>query len=840
LAFGTSGELHEEADRILASFFAIRRQCMLENILWTEVSEVVELEIPVNLKLGDSEFGGDTAKMSKDVFTSTRPGVLDDLLDSSCLEKSLCVVDLLEEWAACGVHIGQLVRAETIEGRQRAIQAVVCIFVAEEFLTLLFNRCIHTFGFELASKGCNGKLGKFFGNPSKADDVDSVHHSGEAVSFDHKWFEAAARRLRAQEVDNDELVGQKKEIDILSWLDAMGEHSIRGLPHMVQISQCGKCRVTKYCAEALVQCLRISGLLRNNSKLRQNVDVVGQLFGWPKGWMHEEVKVPSIATLSRHRFTCVAALCKLVCQRLLDWVDNGTEFHVSLGADSSPRGGREWMFAELFIIKNEDLLSYVDCMEELEHMRMQFSDNQHPNFPHDRARECAARMAQSLWHVVLVPMCMGAKNMALAIKYSVIIHGMRLFANNWAGVQRLAGSIRNICTDMGTESSLGKVPIVNANMMFPSWSEDGLINDSAEAEDVQMLPPCLDDGLISFQGALQTPGAEHLCHTIMEKVVHSMDLWKWWYKGAKELNKLLHGKYYADRLAEICFTTRGSEIIRERVYAFSLDLYEARFGSVADWLTEVLTMKSGLQQFYDPVAFGAGERARDAGQTQEGDDHKLELTLLNAVISSNKWWGMGVVILSVIAGYEEVRNLSRGCPCHRTIIPTADKFLTYWHRMRKYREESGQCKPCPSKGLVSPEFATGKPLAIVEKSYKNYRSMVMMDLVDISGSERNELMVNFDHAVSAAVYNTQSRLGDWHALPLKCCSLAHVDLTVARQHTCMARDMFRASTDAPHHPISKALFEPGSELNAELNKFLDEAMTCKTCRCSRTSMPSSK
>ncbi len=161
---------------------------------------------------------------------------------------------------------------------------------------------------------------------------------------------------------------------------------------------------------------------------------------------------------------------------------------------------------------------------------------------------------------------MGAKNIGLAVKFSLILHSLRLLAENWKIVKWFSGSCHNICTDQGTEKGLTEVPAVNANVMFKTWDESArIIDDQAIPGE---LPPSLEDALISFQSAIGTPGAEHMLHTICKKVIHCMPLWKWWYRGAKELGKALLGNFYVDRMTQTCFRVRGSDWIREKCENF--------------------------------------------------------------------------------------------------------------------------------------------------------------------------------------------------------------------------------------------------------------------------------
>ena len=148
---------------------------------------------------------------------------------------------------------------------------------------------------------------------------------------------------------------------------------------------------------------------------------------------------------------------------------------------------------------------------------------------------------------------------------------------------------------------------------------------------------------------------------------------------------------------------------------------------------------------------------------------------------------MGVIILGICCGYEEIRSLSRTCPCHRKMLELEDKLTTYYKRMQKFYTESALRKPCSAKGLVADLFAIGVPFQMLERSYKSYATMVITDIADVNHQDRDELMANWDEGVSAGLVHAQTRLTDWSVVPLKNCSLAHRIEPIGRMHTSMAR-----------------------------------------------------
>jgi hypothetical protein len=153
------------------------------------------------------------------------------------------------------------------------------------------------------------------------------------------------------------------------------------------------------------------------------------------------------------------------------------------------------MYSELYIMRYEDMQDYCDNIEELQDMRDE-AKYELESFDKARAKEIYTSMAKKMWHVIIAPSCMGAKNMGLASKFACMLHGLRLFSNSWRMVKHLGTeALQNICVDQGVEAGFTTVPVVNANQLFPAWNDvDGVIADVPGT-----LPAVFEDGMISFQ-----------------------------------------------------------------------------------------------------------------------------------------------------------------------------------------------------------------------------------------------------------------------------------------------------------------------------------------------------
>ena len=186
-------------------------------------------------------------------------------------------------------------------------------------------------------------------------------------------------------------------------------------------------------------------------------------------------------------------------------MEDGVVFHICCLWDSSPRGGREWLLGELYIVKDEDLETFVTAMEELAELRKQTA-SEHAD-PEDREAELVRAMAKAVWHLILPPVCLGAKAMSLADKFAAVLHALRLLSSSWQMCSFLLGRVVAVCSDLGTESKLGSLPEYDANRLYSHWDETALVDDAADA-DLRMVS--VSSGLCSLQRALVVAGCEHI------------------------------------------------------------------------------------------------------------------------------------------------------------------------------------------------------------------------------------------------------------------------------------------------------------------------------------------
>ena len=299
------------------------------------------------------------------------------------------------------------------------------------------------------------------------------------VMLNARLFEAAGNIIRnrpmAGEWSCEEIIANTAQVDVayvLQWLDSMQDYIDSGqLQHLRKTARVVS-STTAFRIESLILSVKVSGLLRSAKKMKENIAYVSELLGFSKDWMDaSRSMVASKTTVQRHMFTLDAALAKSVTNRLHQ------HFHeegvvCALLTDSSPRKGREWLFTEAFIIQKNQLMTFLEKVNDLwrqgtlmnEQRRMrrdrpaiehaQEEEKEKDDFvefmqsraiDRDQMRCSSLEMQQLVWHHIFVPATLGAKNLTAAAKFAAVLHQLRLESFDWNQVSQLLRLYVNVC-----------------------------------------------------------------------------------------------------------------------------------------------------------------------------------------------------------------------------------------------------------------------------------------------------------------------------------------------------------------------------------------------------------
>ena len=628
------------------------------------------------------------------------------------------------------------------------------------------------------------------------------------VSFEPRMFERAARLLRQQQEiieDESEDIGRIDKKDVLAWLDEMGSHTKDALGSLMQAGSGlrhghdGKEQVMLFKMEALMQSLLLCQVLRNDAFLAQAVEHSGILLGFNEGWMEDHGgKVPSKSTLSTRRFMLDCGYAVLVRNWLQGLLNSGRHFFIYLLADSSPRAGREWLLIEYYLVFADKVDGFLEAMRELVRMRLEGVDDVL------KMKRLSERMHEAVWHHILIPVALGAKNMGLAAKWAAIMHALHIEAFTWAMVRALVRCCVCLTTDYGTESEIGIVPAFDPRQLSTAWSESCIVDDSADNVDLSSF---FDDATISFSEVFRIPGTDHIIHNALDQVTDHLVGFKEWFTKAKALGKFLGSRYYVDRFVAACLNVQGGEHIKTLVQGEVMQPYEKRFGSIMGFLMDVLPMRHGLQTFVDERVYNsASGRARD-----EDEEVFVDISHVALAIASHEWWGYAIMLVALGAGLHGLRSFSRSCPCHSKVGRALSGVVSYyrWRKEEDNRSYSG--RPCPGRGLRGPEFACGAPEEIIQTSFSTYSEMLLQDLLKLVREARDRIMADFDIGVQHCKYVVSVKFAVWKQLPLCLIGIAHFDPGKATQAARRSLEQFKIVGNIEGmHSVVKRLFAIGS------------------------------
>lgn len=337
-------------------------------------------------------------------------------------------------------------------------------------------------------------------------------------------------------------------------------------------------------------------------------------------------------------------------------------------ADSSPRAGREWLFSELWLFISDLTEGFPNTRNQLADMQRQL---RHGGFWNKAdVSRLTKRMMKASWHIVITPGCLGCKNVSLAHKFGILSHGGRLMARNWELVKWFFASMIRFVTDFGTEAKLAHVPTINSNLLFKTWDERVL-----EDEDpLQLVDPA--HALIGVNESLATPGPEHVLHNLEQQALERCRCYKRFCKAAREVGTMLHGRYWADLISQVCLNKQSLEWLITALYSFNGQIYEALFGSVIGFAQQIRPLRC-LQLFFDAAMFdGAASASQDTT-----DGGTVDFKVLAWAINSSRWWGYGL---------------------H---IEDSGKISSYVARMGRIHRDMQQRRPCPARGMCMQDLA---------------------------------------------------------------------------------------------------------------------------------------
>ena len=512
-----------------------------------------------------------------------------------------------------------------------------------------------------------------------------------------------------------------------------------------------------YRMEEMIRVVRMADLLKSDRSLARAVEQIGMMIGFSPGWLAQDACTPSASTVGRYRFKLDCGLCIVMRKVFADLAASGGLIYML--CDASPRAGREWLFAEMYCITKQGAKKFRSARNQMLEMRRRGEWNAFD------AGVAMGVMRTKLFHHVLIPVALGARNCSLASKFVATIHAVHLECApmGWRECEMVVDMVRNMCTDMGTESGMTYVPPIDMTKAFPWWKERPLITDDEDCANMPVAPQ------LHLKNAFPTPGIEHTCFNALKQIVGKLKHYKEWLRKASAVGKCFTSTYYTDRLKRLCLSSPEASITAAQLDSFSVKPDEGRFSNLMEFLDELLPMKRGMQRFYNDALF------RGADVDKETDGDFVDLALVTQFIVDSEQWHYGSMLLCLGAGWLEVQYFSRGCACHRAADVDADNCYSYYQRRAAMHRESGVSVDCPAKGLHADEFACGKGKDILSEAHAKYGRFLIADICDVTPEGRHRIIGDWDVGVDQSMYVAVFKFSIHQQLPLLLCGMCNRD-----------------------------------------------------------------
>ena len=670
------------------------------------------------------------------------------------------------------------------------------------------------------------------------DDDDALGESGAFHPLQVEQIRAAASALRSPAAVEPAVV-----CGAIAWLDRLGDLAEQG-PEMLMNAVFGRGGTSgrSYRLEVLMECVLLSGLVSNSSNLAAVLAssarlLLGCLAASPllKTLEDPNFKRPSKTTVSYHRLSIDAAYCSLVrahWTQLLAEADRGQDFQIYFLCDASPRGGKDWLLCEMFVVRDADCEKLCRLQDEIvQHRGRNASewtgrDDDDDNDPtRDSAvlRRLSAEMHGCVWHHVLVPLALGLGATSLHQKIVLILHGLRLEATSWSMVRRLLARMVSITTDFGVESGLQQAPPLDPNDLLPHWSEATQTDENALVDDVaEGAPaPAIASGdagrpLVGFREPLAVPGCLHICSNALDDMTKRLPHYAEWLEKAKAVSHFLSQRASKDALLHTCFNEPPALHFRDSVEHFNAEIYDKRFGSLMRFLSEVMPLRGVLQEYFKLSALHLSE---DTTQVQ----------LVGSAIHSLWWWGYSHVLLTVGGVVQDLQFHIEGCRCHPASAFELHGAASYAQRRTAYKQESSASLPCPLRGCsCAPALACGDLQDLRDKALSACSLQLVQGLTGCTEGERQQLLQVFDEARRFVEYILDLKLSHWQQLPWLLCGLGHYDEGRARAagHAAQAAWDRTAPVRSTHEPFTTNFFTSGTMMD-EFGRFLAGTPRCE-------------
>ena len=698
------------------------------------------------------------------------------------------------------------------------------------------------------------------------DDLFQAEHAAELAKCLREWSGAILNSVGPGEEKAETQFCLEGNLMRLDRLCQAAENSQRG----------------KYFSKmALLNALCAAMGLRDRSKLaetfRLTLGCVPGAFG-----AQPLPRLPDSGTISRSQITIDTAFC---CWWQRQFERCSSDCHVFVWADSSPQGGTDWLLSMIRLIEGRHLRECVGAANYLarsaQFLKETFSkaglneaEAEATKALTQAQKAAQAARGQQLEDIVQerhaaglllqekvvihrqIPMALGSglegatleqKLLCMCKKFLAETHRQQL-------AKEIMGSVRAICTDLGTESGFAEhQEATKFAELLPRWMADpGLELDGDELllQHVDNVDEAAQDSV--FHNALPSPGLMHIIFNMCNDLHKKLSKYEEWLPGFKAIATLLHHGHLRKRYLKTCISNGPWSWM-----AFHLDTGVKkpamwRWGTIQAAVPQILQRKRLLQLTWNPQKFNGGVTAEESGEgaadsrpREDEDMADFRVDAVTAAVQSEAWWLYTCMLAKLNQFPADLGAWAEGCSCHPWLVSQKgfraetedDQTCDVLEALRKqmgYPSGSGDGRhfgPCPLAGQRAPELASGVVWQFLDAWGDVFIQQILegnqcMDPVEIEGA-----LQDFAAGKAMMVEYLRQKLQCWDSLPWKLAALNVDDKVAARQIAKEAMESFdskHASLGAAaaadvHHRHTLKFFLPRSGGRAEMEAFVNGA-----------------
>ncbi len=159
---------------------------------------------------------------------------------------------------------------------------------------------------------------------------------------------------------------------------------------------------------------------------------------------------------------------------------------------------------------------------------------------------------------MLIPVCVGARNLSLAAKFAAAIHSIRMETATWRSCQAAMSRIIQVLTDYGVESQFTSIPPYDVGAIFPHWMGKQAEPEAQDDSVLECMPRDFDS-TISMGSTIPTPGIEHIANNALTQIGQKLQHFRSWLKKAQSCARYFGSRYYKSLVLSQLEKIAGSE-----------------------------------------------------------------------------------------------------------------------------------------------------------------------------------------------------------------------------------------------------------------------------------------